>query len=182
MESIKKMSKQIVKIVIIGEPAVGKTSLVKKYISSSTISDYRASIGTNISIKETNINYNSKSTKVSIQLWDIAGQERWTQMRHMYYRGSHGAFIVADMTRRNTFEHIETFWYPDIIKYCEGIPIILLANKSDLKENITEKELDILKKKINAKSLLITSVKSGDNIEKAFKLIAEYAIDYKNSK
>lgn len=163
------------KIIIIGEPAVGKTSLVKKFVSGQFANDYRASIGTNIFTTKINLN---SGIKINLNIWDIAGQERWIAMRSIYYKGTDGVLILADLTRKNTFEQIEKFWYPDLKKNDISSPIILLGNKSDLKREITEEEIEALGKKIEAKYILITSAKTGVNVEKAFKLISEQVIKY----
>ena len=163
-----------IKIVIVGEAAVGKTSLVKKFVSGQFIKDYRASIGTNMFTKEINLGL---GIRIKILLMDIAGQERWTQIRHIYYEGTNGAIIVGDLTRKITFNQIEEIWYPDLKKYCKNSPIILIANKNDLKRNISEEEIIDLGDKINAKSIFSVSAKTGKNVEKAFKVIAELSIN-----
>jgi Ras-related protein Rab-11A len=165
--------KYSLKVIIIGEPAVGKTSLVKKFVSGQFSKDYRSSIGTNIFTKQIDL---KKDTKVSIQLWDIAGQERWVKMRHVYYRGAKGVIIVGDLTRKNTFDQIEEFWVPDVKQYCPHVPITLLANKNDLKKELNEKDVSLLGEKINTIFVLLTSAKTGENVEKAFKLISEQAL------
>ena len=170
MKKIKKLS---LKIIIVGEPAVGKTSLVKKFVSGQFAKDYRSSIGTNIFIKKINL---KNIGKVTIQLWDIAGQERWINMRRSYYVGSKGVLIVGDLTRKNTFDQIEEFWVPDIKKYCEIAPIVLLANKNDLDKELNKKEISILGEKINAISTIYTSAKTGENVEIAFKIISKHAM------
>ena len=171
---MKKVKKLSLKIIIVGEPAVGKTSLVKKFISGQFAKDYRSSIGTNIFIKKINL---KNIGKVTIQLWDIAGQERWINMRHLYYVGAKGVLIVGDLTRKNTFDQINQFWIPDIKQYCELAPIVLIANKSDLKMEVSEKEINYLGKEINAISILFTSAKTGQNVEMAFKIITERVIN-----
>ncbi len=168
-----KIKKYTLKVIIIGESAVGKTSLVKKFVSGKFIKDYRSSIGTNIFTKKLNLKDSSNAT---LQLWDIAGQERWINMRHSYYIGAQGAIIVADLSRKNTFDQIEKFWVPDVRIYCEITPIILLANKSDLKRDIDENEIYSIGKKIDAKAVFLTSAKTGENVELAFQVISEYAI------
>ena len=165
-----------IKLIIIGEPGVGKTSLVKKFVSGQFTSDYRASIGTNLFIKKLNL---GSEKIVTIQIWDIAGQERWTKMRHIYYRGANGVLIVGDIARKNTFFQIEEFWSLDLKNYCDNIPIILIANKNDLSMNISKEEVENIKKKINAIDLLFTSAKIGNNVEKSFELIAKYALNRK---
>ncbi|MFX1320359.1 MAG: Rab family GTPase [Promethearchaeota archaeon] len=168
-----KNKKYSLKIIIIGEPAVGKTSLVKKFVSGQFSKDYRSSIGTNIFTKQIDL---KKDTKASIQLWDIAGQERWVKMRHVYYRGAKGVIVVGDLTRKNTFDQIEEFWIPDVKQYCPQAPITLLANKNDLKKELNEKDISLLGERINTISVLLTSAKTGENVEKAFILISEHAI------
>ncbi|MFX1278289.1 MAG: Rab family GTPase [Promethearchaeota archaeon] len=161
------------KVIIVGEPAVGKTSLVKKYVSGQFNRDYKASIGTNIYTKRIPLEDNKN---VSLQLWDIAGQERWINIRRSYYSGAKGILIVGDLTRKNTFDQIERFWVLDIMNYCSSIPIILLANKDDLSNKLEKEEIFSLGKRIKAKEVLFTSAKTGDNVEFAFSLISKYAI------
>lgn len=167
-----------IKVIIIGEAGVGKTSLVKKFISGQFSSDYRASIGTNMFIKEIEVYSNDKIDKISIHLWDIAGQERWIKMRDMYYTGTQAALIVGDLSRKRTFEQIKKFWYPDLINHCGHIPFVLIANKLDINHEISEKEVESLGKEIDAKSILYTSAKTGENVEKAFKSISKQAIQH----
>ena len=168
-----KIEKYSLKVIIIGEPAVGKTSLVKKFVSGQFSKDYRSSIGTNIFTKRIKL---EKSVDATIQLWDIAGQERWTNMRHFYYTGAKGIIIVGDLTRKNTFHQIEKFWIPDVKKYCDIAPIILLANKNDLETELSEMEINSLGEKIDALSVIHTSAKTGEHVELAFKEIAQQAI------
>ncbi|MFX0136954.1 MAG: Rab family GTPase [Candidatus Hodarchaeota archaeon] len=168
-----KIRKYTLKIIIIGEPAVGKTSLVKKFVSGKFTKDYRASIGTNIFIKKIKLENDIDTT---IQLWDIAGQERWIKMRRPYYAGARGVLIVGDLTRKNTFDQIEKFWVPDVKQYCDFTPIVLLANKNDLENKLSEIEINSLAEKISALSIIYTSAKTGENVELAFKIISEHAI------
>ncbi|MFW9940001.1 MAG: Rab family GTPase [Candidatus Thorarchaeota archaeon] len=163
------------KVIIIGEPAVGKTSLVKKFVSGQFSKDYRTSIGTNIYTKKLSL---EKDRDVILQLWDIAGQERWINMRHSYYSGAKGVIIVGDLTRKNTFNQIEKFWVPDINQYCSLAPIILIANKIDLSSELNEQEINSLGTRINAKSEFFTSAKTGENVELAFRMISKQAIHH----
>ncbi len=165
--------KSTIKIIIIGEPGAGKTSLVKKFVSSQFSTDYRASIGANMFIKNL---FLDSGQEIKVQLWDIAGQERWIKMRRLYYQGAQGALILGDLTREKSFMQIEKFWHPDIKKYCNEIPIILIANKNDLTDKVSENWVKSLGERINAKNILFTSAKTGENVEKAFKLISKESI------
>jgi small GTP-binding protein len=170
MTNVKKIT---LKVIIVGEPAVGKTSLVKKFVSGQFNRDYRASIGTNIYTKIIPL---ADNKKITLQLWDIAGQERWINIRRSYYSGAKGIMIVGDLTRKNTFDQIEKFWVHDIMNNCSTIPIILLANKNDLSNKLEKDEISSLGKRIKAKEILFTSAKTGDNVELAFSLISKHAI------
>ena len=165
-----------IKVIIIGEAGVGKTSLVKKFISGHFSQDYRASIGTNLYIKELLLN---SGDKISIQIWDIAGQEKWIKMRHMYYSGTDGALIVGDTTKKNTFEQLSEFWIPDLEKHCGEIPKILVLNKVDLDPIISKKENEKLAQTIHVNATIFTSAKNGQNVEKAFHQIAEAIVTSK---
>jgi len=159
-----------IKVIIIGEAGVGKTSLVKKFVSGRFNRDYRVSIGANLFVKELTLN---SDLEVSIQIWDIAGQEKWVKMRHLYYKGAHGALIVGDLTRGNTFEQLEEFWNPDLKKFCGDIPKILVVNKVDLEPIISNSDIEKLAQNINVKSYIFTSAKNGQNVEEAFHQIAK---------
>ena len=151
MISSKKIS---LKIIIIGEPAVGKTSLVKKFVSGQFTEDYRSSIGTNIFTKKIVL---ENKTIANLQLWDIAGQERWIKMRGSYYSGAKGVIIVGDLTRKNSFDQIEKFWIPDITKYCPLAPIIMLANKHDLISAVEKNDVISLEKRLKIISTFFNS-------------------------
>ncbi len=170
MISSKKLS---LKIIIIGEPAVGKTSLVRKFVSGQFTEDYRSSIGTNIFTKKIVL---ENKTLATLQLWDIAGQERWIKMRGSYYSGAKGVIIVGDLTRKNSFDQIEKFWIPDITKFCPLAPIILLANKQDLVNDVDKKDVISLEKSLKINSTFFTSAKTGENVELAFRVMSEQSI------
>ena len=166
-------------MLITGEPGVGKTSLVKKFVSGRFTRDYRVSIGANLFVKDLILD---SDIEVAIQIWDIAGQEKWEKMRHLYYKGAHGALIVGDITRENTFEQLKGFWSPDLKKFCGEIPKILVVNKNDLKPIISNNEVEDLAQNINVNTIFFSSAKNGQNVEEAFQKIAEDIIISKQKK
>ncbi|MHA1293170.1 MAG: Rab family GTPase, partial [Promethearchaeota archaeon] len=143
------------------------------FVSDFFTNDYRASIGTNLFITKINL---TNDIHIKLQIWDIAGHEKWINSRHIYYAGTKGAIIVADLTRKDTLEQVEKFWYPDLKNSCSDVPIILLANKNDLQSIIKKPEVEKMGKKIGAKAVLFTSALTGENVEKSFKIIAEQAV------
>jgi len=120
------------KVLVVGELGTGKTSFIKRYVHQFFSSHYRATIGVDFALKVLNWNENNL---VRIQLWDIAGQERFGQMTRVYYKEAAGAFVVFDVSRPQTFEAVIK-WKQDVdakVSCPDGspIPCVLLANKSD---------------------------------------------------
>ncbi|NXU61719.1 RAB38 protein, partial [Horornis vulcanius] len=120
------------KLLVIGDLGVGKTSIIKRYVHQNFSPHYRATIGVDFALKV--LNWDAE-TVVRLQLWDIAGQERFGNMTRVYYREAMGAFIVFDVTRPATFEAV-TKWKEDldsklILPNGKPVPAVLLANKCD---------------------------------------------------
>ncbi|MBN3283476.1 RAB38 protein, partial [Polyodon spathula] len=120
------------KILVIGDLGVGKTSIIKRYVHQHYSQNYRATIGVDFALKV--LNWDA-DTVVRLQLWDIAGQERFGNMTRVYYREAMGAFIVFDVSRLSTFDAV-TKWKEDLdskLTLSNGKPIsaVLLANKCD---------------------------------------------------
>ena len=132
------------KITVVGDPAVGKTTLVKKYTTGSFQKDYISTLGAQFS------NYDEiiEGKHVKLFIWDIAGQETFEVMRRKFYNGSSGAIIVFSNApdELKSFNHNEK-WFKELKKYCGDIPIALFGNKIDL---INENELISNEDKVNS--------------------------------
>uniref|UniRef100_A0A8C5SSA3 Ras-related protein Rab n=1 Tax=Laticauda laticaudata TaxID=8630 RepID=A0A8C5SSA3_LATLA len=120
------------KLLVIGDLGVGKTSVIKRYVHHNFSPHYRATIGVDFALKV--LSWDSE-TVVRLQLWDIAGQERFGNMTRVYYREAVGAFVVFDVTRPATFEAV-TKWKQDLdtkltLPNGQVVPTVLLANKCD---------------------------------------------------
>ena len=159
----------VFKIVVLGDAAVGKTSLINQYIERSFEEDYKPTLGANIIRKDVFVEEINAS--VRLIMWDLAGQEKYNVIRSMYFQGCVGALLVYDVTRHNTFETINSKWLKDFKKYVkkEGT-YILIGNKIDLTDQrmISTEDGINFAKKINASDYIETSAKSGENAEKAF--------------
>lgn len=119
-------------MLVIGDLGVGKTSIIKRYVHQIFSQHYRATIGVDFALKV--LNWDHK-TVIRLQLWDIAGQERYGNMTRVYYREAVGALVVFDMTRLSTFQAVLK-WKGDLdskVALSNGrpVPAVLLANKSD---------------------------------------------------
>uniref|UniRef100_A0A3Q3E167 Ras-related protein Rab n=1 Tax=Hippocampus comes TaxID=109280 RepID=A0A3Q3E167_HIPCM len=124
-------TEHLYKILVIGDLGVGKTSIIKRYVHHNFSPNYRATIGVDFALKVLNLDQET----VRLQLWDIAGQERFGNMTRVYYREAMGAFIVFDVTRPASFEAV-TKWKEDLdskVTLANGnhVATVLLANKCD---------------------------------------------------
>ncbi len=159
------------KVALVGDTAVGKTSLIDRFVNHKFEENYIATMGVSITLKDLVIN----GTTVQLMLWDIGGSEKWDRVRGMFYRGSSGIIVVYDVTRPATFLNVTHY-----LQYMEEavqkkIPFIVLGNKLDLTEikKIDPKEAKNLMNESNAIAFFETSAKTGNNVENAFYLIAE---------
>ena len=160
----------VFKITILGQSAVGKTSLINQFVEGSFQEDYKPTLGANIIRKDVNIE--EVNAKVRLIMWDLAGQEKYNVIRSMYFQGCVGSLLVYDVTRHDSFSAIESKWLKDFKNYVkkEGA-YILIGNKVDLEgqRTVEKQEGEKLAKKIEASAFIETSAKSGKNVEKAFK-------------
>ena len=169
-EEDRELREFVFKIVIIGDAAVGKTSLINQFVEGSFQEDYKPTLGANIVRKDVNLD----NARVRLIMWDLAGQEKYRVVRSMYFQGCQGALLVYDVTRYNTLESINNKWLKDYKKHVKKKgAFILIGNKTDLQDQIavpTEKGKE-LATKIKASDFIETSARLGENIEEAFSLL-----------
>lgn len=159
------------KILVIGDLGAGKTSIIKRYVHDFFSQHYRATIGVDFALKVLHWDAN---TVIRLQLWDIAGQERYGNMTRVYYKEAVGAFIVFDVTRSNTFESVSN-WKADLdskVQLPDGssIPCVLLGNKCDQqKEGIVNNpnKMNEFCKEKGFSAWFETSAKENVNVEEA---------------
>ncbi len=160
------------KIVILGDYAVGKTSLVRAFVEKKFSEDYIPSIGVNLYVKEVLLELQGKKLKVTLTMWDIAGQKMFKSMLPAYHLGANGVFFVADLTRPESFENLVS-WHKDLVKNIRApLPTILLANKTDLIPAVDENVIAEIMKKVGASTYFRTSAKTGDRVQEAFRTLA----------
>ena len=158
----------IFKIILIGDSSVGKTNIMNKYLKNQFKEDSRATVGVEFGSKQFEID----NRKIKAQIWDTAGQERYRAVTSAYYKGAKGAFIVYDVTRKETFDSVNR-WISDILTTCDkNLTIILIGNKSDLEDQRQiSKQQGEEKAKTYQLAFLETSALSGENLEKAFNML-----------
>ena len=159
------------KMLLLGDAAVGKTSLIKQYIKGSFAKDYKMTIGTDIFTKDVNINDGEHT--VTLSIWDIAGQERFKFFRQSFYRGASGAMVVFDLTRYPTFNPNVVNWLKELWGFTGRIPIVLIGNKVDLADlrNVRNADVQSFADKVPC-SYIETSAKTGAHVDESFKQLA----------
>lgn len=154
------------KMCVIGGAAVGKTSLIRRFVVDKFDDKYIVTIGTKTSKKVLTFKDGATNVSLKLMIWDILGQKNFPKLKESAYRGTNGAFIVLDLTRRETLYTFEG-WLLSLFNVSGEIPIVVLANKSDLKPEIEKEEIDNLVKDFNF-PYYITSAKTGKNVNEAF--------------
>ncbi len=161
-----------IKITLIGNSGVGKTSIINQYIEQTFDEANAATIGANYS--EKTITKNNKEYELNI--WDTAGQEKFHSVGKHFYKDAYIVCLVYDITSQDSLEQLEKIWYPDIKKYGEKYTILaVVGNKSDLYENdylADENHAKEFAQSINA-IFMLTSAKTGDGIEKLFDTLVD---------
>ena len=174
------------KILVVGDIGTGKTSIIKRLVYNIFSEYYKSTVGVDFALKVINLKNN---IVVSLQLWDIAGQERFGNMTRIYYKEALGAFVVFDISRINSFESVLK-WKNDIDNKItigednKSIPIILLANKCDLpnKEHIKSKqELDIFCEENKFVGWEFVSAKDNINIDKSTFFLVKKILELTNN-
>jgi small GTP-binding protein len=157
----------IKKMCVIGEPAVGKTSLIRKFVVNKFDDRYISTIGTKTTAKVVEMPSENGTTYLKLQIWDIAGMRSFSKLQKAAYKGANGAFIVLDLTRKETIYTFDS-WLLSLYRVAGEIPVVIIGNKNDLKPEITETEFVKLSKSYDF-PYYITSAKTGFKVNDAFK-------------
>jgi small GTP-binding protein len=160
----------LLKFIVIGDSSVGKSNIISKYKEDKFDEKGQPSIGVQFIAKNVVI----ENTTFRLQVWDTAGQESFRSMTRIYYKNSSCAFIVYDITEKESFNHVES-WISECKKIApETVLLVLIGNKSDLNESREVSYEEGLKFAEKNKMLFFeTSAKNGVNIENIFKKSVE---------
>ncbi|HMF30868.1 MAG TPA: Rab family GTPase [Candidatus Lokiarchaeia archaeon] len=160
------------KVLVLGDWAVGKTSLVRHFVEKKFYEDYLPTLGVNILVKDFPMEFRGEEVTVTFALWDVAGQEVFRPLLPTYHKSASGIYFVADLTRLQSFESLE-LWHRDVYRTLDHpVPTILLANKCDLDYWVDESFLAESAEQIGAFSYFKTSANTGENVAEAFEAMA----------
>ena len=162
---------KLFKLIILGSGAVGKTTLVNQFLKKENIDDYRPTLGISLSTQQFYVQ-GFKDDIIKFLICDLAGQSYFRRVRKEYYKGANCAFIVYDVTRRDTFEEAINSWFDDAKEELGNISFVLIGNKIDKEDEREVSKEEGLAKAKEIKSFFIeTSALHNINVQDTFKII-----------
>ncbi|XP_030563727.1 ras-related protein rab7-like [Drosophila novamexicana] len=170
-------SKPLLKILVLGDCGVGKTSLMNRYVNKCFTNMYKATVGTGFFTKEVNVN----KRRITMQMWDMAGQDRFQTLGVSFFRGTDCCVLVYDVTSPNSFKNLN-LWRDEFLIQASprdpaNFPFVVLGNKADLDEQKVPTRVALHWCKMNNMPFYEISAKNGCNVEQAFEEIAKMAVE-----
>ncbi len=166
--------KMKVKVCLVGEGAVGKTCLIRRFIHDQFDDRYISTLGAKVSKKEILVDGARGPISVDMTIWDIMGEKGFRELlKEAYFHGAQGILAVCDVTRKETLDDLDD-WVAAVVKVTGKIPVEFLANKADLKDQQVVREADLAQAAgSHGAPYLFTSAKTGENVEAAFANLAK---------
>jgi len=162
------------KVCLVGEAAVGKTSLIRRYVDNAFDDKYISTLGSKVSLKKIWLTPKNDATKileVQLSLWDLIGERSYLETLHQeYLKGTQGLIAVCDVTRYSTFETLDQ-WITAAFKIAGQVPLAIVVNKLDLKDQVMclYDEAEPQEKAVRYGGFsLWTSAKSGERVNDLF--------------
>ncbi len=158
------------KVIICGDYAVGKTSLLRRFTTGDFSFDYKSTLAVNLVKTEVII----EGFHINLSIWDTAGQERFQKLRKEYYKNAKAVIFVYDLTRPESYHHIYERWKPEVDSVIQGYIPLILGTKADLVEQrvVTTGSGEELARRFDT-TYYETSALTGNNVEKAFHGLAQ---------
>jgi small GTP-binding protein len=181
------------KIVLLGDSAVGKTSLIRKFAFNYFDDLYFATIGTKITKKVLKIPTHNRTEFITLTICDLIGSKGYEALHTRAFVGAEGAICVSDMTRMETLENLEHYWIPSLFEIVEDVPLVFVCNKSDMKTEFEFEYDDLVdfSHRFNGNShhnlpieldyCYSTSAQKGSNVKGAFESIGHLVMSSEES-
>lgn len=166
------------RVVLLGEAAVGKTSLVRRYTENVFDEEYKQTIGTTFATKDIDVTGSDGTVrKVRLNVWDMGGQSTYRELRRQFMKGASGAIVVYDVTRPETFMAMNN-WFESFKEVCPDSPVLISANKVDLLDKrMVPQEPGMMLRDWFQAEYFETSAKTGDAVNNVFTRVAEVVLE-----
>ncbi len=157
------------KVLILGDGAVGKTSLIRRFVVDKFSDEYITTIGTKTTKKDLVLDVDGQPWNVSLLVWDVLGQKGYTEIQTSAFQGAKAVILVYDVSRPETRGSLVDYWIPRVWKVLGKLPMVIFANKSDLAADPKGEEAQLASLcDLYGCSGHLTSAKTGDGVELAF--------------
>ncbi|EEB10227.1 rab9 and, putative [Pediculus humanus corporis] len=169
--------KVLLKVIILGDSGVGKTSIMNQYVNNKFSNQYKATIGADFLTRDVDVG----DRRVTMQIWDTAGQERFQSLGVAFYRGADCCVLVFDVSAPTTYKSLENWRDEFLIQASprdpDNFPFVVIGNKIDVENrSVSTKRAQQWCQSKNNIPYFETSAKEGINIEQAFQTIAKNAL------
>jgi small GTP-binding protein len=172
--SEKKIKRKVIRITMLGDSAVGKTSLISQFLTQNFDENYLTTIGKDKLEKKVVM---EDGNEIKVIIWDTAGQERFHSIATSTIKGSQGIVLTFDLTKKSTFKSLDA-WLNDIKENSNEVPVVIFGNKCDLFENYEIENEDAKKfAKDHNLQYFETSAKQNVNVQEGFNSIAKLAYE-----
>lgn len=171
------------KVLLLGDGAVGKTSLIRRFVVDKFSDEYITTIGTKVTKKDLRLESPSRATDLTFMIWDVLGQKGYKGIQETSFQGAKGALLVYDVTRSETVASLQKYWIPHLSKIAGPIPFVLVGNKVDLANSRREvgEVLEYFIESLETPGFL-SSAKTGENVEASFVALAKLVVSDADAK
>jgi len=161
------------KVLILGDGAVGKTSLIRRYVVDKFSDEYITTIGTKTTKRDIALEVEGQPWNVSLLIWDVLGQKGYTEVQTSAFQGAKGVILVYDLSRPETRGSLVDYWIPRVWQVVGRLPMAVFANKADLAADLPAEEVALHSLcELYQCQGYVTSAKTGENVEDAFLALA----------
>jgi len=180
MSFMTKREEMTTKICLVGDSVVGKTSLIRRYVFDEFDDRYLSTLGTKVITRKMVLSYPELELQVDVKLviFDVIGEKSFRPLlRDAFFQGANGLMAVCDATRGETLDSLED-WTRNAYEVTGKVPVHLMANKMDLKDDVVVSESEISKaSRVLDSPYDFTSAKTGENVEKVFELVVQRMVN-----
>src|SRR5207249_11546858 len=113
------------KILLLGDGAVGKTSLIRRFVVDKFSDDYITTIGTKVTKKDLRLESPGKATDLTSMIWDVLGQKGYKGIQESSFQGAKGALLIYDVSRQETLQSLQDYWIPHLMSVTEAMPRVV---------------------------------------------------------